>query len=208
MILERADIDRYNLTARLRAYEVRGVDKASLASLIGVSLRTVQRWFAPLGGQYRPLIPPSWAGREFTTLRRGERLRVVLGALLADDETRYCGLGIDLRTVQYLLRTLADALDAVDALADGAGAVWLVCNWRRASVLRAGEAWELVIEYEAERGSKARGVEVAYGVMDEPPPRGEECEGSDCPGDDWRRACCVLETRARCCAQARRVLGV
>jgi hypothetical protein len=208
MLLEAADIDRYNLTARLRGLEVRGVDKASLARLIGVSLRTVQRWFAPVGGQYRPLIPSSWAGREFTTLRRGERLRVVLGALLAGEETRYCGLGIDLRDVQYLLRTLADALDAIDSLADGAGALWLVCNWRRASVRRAGEAWELVIEYEAERGEKSRGVEIAYGVMDEPPRRGEDCEAIDCPGDDWRRACCVLETRARCCAQARRVLGV
>jgi len=215
MLVELPDIVRYNAVALARRNEVRGVDKASLARLTGVSVRTVQRWFAPAGGQYRPLIPPSWAGREFVSLTRSQQLRVVLGALLAGDETRYCGEGIDLRTVQYDLRTLADCLDAVDALAQGLGAVWLVCNWRRAWVDRYGEMWTLTIEYEGEREEKARGVDVAYGVFhapddepEEPDDWDDDCTEEDCPGDDWRRACCYLETRVQCCLQARQRLGV
>ncbi|MCL6567283.1 MAG: hypothetical protein K6U09_12805 [Acidobacteriia bacterium] len=215
MIVEMADVLRYNAVAQARRLEVRGVDKRALAALLRVSVRTVQRWFAPPGGQYRPLVAPSWAEREWRTLTPSQRLRVVLGALLADEETRFCGFGLDLRQVGYDLRTLADCLEAVDALADGAGAAWLVCNWRRARVARAGEAWRLTIVYEAERDAKRRGVEGAYGVFETPPPdRGREreaweCEPSqDCPGDDWRRDCCYLERRAQCCARARGVVGV
>ena len=207
MIIDEQMWAEWNEAPRRRALEVRGVDKGALALLLGVSVRTVQRWFTR-GAQRRNLIPVEVIGQDFVFLPTPQlRLRVLLGALLAGDHLRFCGLGVDLEAVEFQWATLADALIFADALASGLGPVWLTCNWRLDTVARLGAAWVNTVEYEAERARKRRGVEVAYGI-ETPPPMGRapgeepECvPETDCPGDDLRRECCVLKTRDECCGR-------
>jgi hypothetical protein len=205
MIIDEAMWARWNDAPRRRSLEVRGVDKVALALLLGVSVRTVQRWFTR-GAQRRNLIPTEVIGQDFVFLPTAQlRLRVLLGALLAGDHTRFFGRVVDEAVVEFQWATLADALIFADALASGLGPVWLTCNWRLDTVARVGEAWVNTVRYEGERARKREGVQVAYGLPS-PPPSGEEegrrageCEpGTDCPGDDLRRECCVLKTREEC----------
>lgn len=216
MILSLAEVEEINLLARARGSEVSALDKQALAALLGVSVRTVQRWFAPAGGQYRRLVPLSVAGRDWAILSPTERARLLLGVLLADWHERYAGLALrpQLTTLQFA--TLAECLQWADALAEGLGPVWLICNWRKEVVRRRGLLWEVRICYEGERMRKRRGVDVAY-TSESAPLRGrkvdeEGCEaldcGEDCPGDDLRRQCCLLATRLECRARAERVCCV
>jgi hypothetical protein len=204
MILTRELVEHWNERARARGAELSPIDKAALASLLLVSVRTVQRWFAPLGGQYRRLIPLSVEGKDFTALDVRMRLRVVLGAMLAGEHTRFCGRGVELKREILNWRTIADALTFADALAEGMAPVWLTCNWRRETVARAGLLWEQSIIYEGERAEKARGIALGYRAEEE---QQQATEGEpapcnpdeDCPGDDLRRACCWLKTPEECC---------
>lgn len=213
MILSRDEVEYLNLASRLRGAEVSPLDKQALAQMLGVSVRTVQRWFAPVGGQYRRLVPLAVAGRDWALLTPLERARLLLGVLLADWHERYAGLAVAPRVAQLQFATLADCLRWADALAEGLAPVWLTCNWRREVVRRRGLLWEVRICYEGERVRKRRGVDDAYRGESAPPRRrdesGEGCEqldcGQDCPGDDLRRECCLFESRASCRAKAERV---
>lgn len=206
MILTRELIEAWNARARARGLEVSAVDKLALAALLQVSLRTVQRWFAPPGAQYRRLIPLSVVDMDFVQIHDARlRLRVVLGALLADQHERFCGRCRICKEVEAEFATLADCLVFADALAEGLAPIWLVCNWRVNYVRRAGLAWRQVVVYEGERREKRRGIEGAYRAQEppppeEPPPRRAPCTpDADCPGDDLRRECCILKTREECC---------
>lgn len=92
MILNHAEVEHLNLVSRLRGVEVSALDKQALAQMMGVSVRLVQRWFAPPGAQYRRLVPLSVAGRDWAVLSVLERRRLLLGVLLADWHERYAGL--------------------------------------------------------------------------------------------------------------------
>lgn len=209
MILSREMVEFWNFRARARGVELSAEDKRALARLLGVSLRTVQRWFAPPGAQYRRLIPLSVVGLDFVNVPSAVlRLRIVLGALLSDAHTRFCGRCRVCKQVETEFPTIADCLVFADALASGLAPVWLVCNWRENVVRRTGLVWTHIVIYEGERSEKRRGIEGAYGIA--PPPEEErerereECDPSrDCPGDDLRRECCILKTWEECCGERR-----
>ncbi len=169
---------------------IRAEDVQALAGFLGVSVRTVQRWFTT-AGQRRDLIPRRVVGQHLRELSAHDASRVLLGAALMGEHTRCAGECKQCKVWEEHWHNLLGVLEYAWALREGMIDPFLVCVWRVHTGVAWAEGgeqigWKSVIEYEASEeqrqrvSRKLRGQEEEPGEEDDILPFDEEpCEQDD-----------------------------
>lgn len=143
----RIDVTAINAAVRQWIRGLSGAAKQELASKLGVSLRTVQRWAVEPGSgkQARAYLPKRFASIPTDQWPQVAQDRANVALAVGAGITRSGGLNERLRSVFERFRSLEDAQRYIQALREGKVDRFIDATWRTARIVPDGSGWRVTL---------------------------------------------------------------